>query len=80
MENLSPEKLRQLRDKIVTMPDLAPQPGEITLHGSVLVLLQFDVCEVIRLDNLQELIDARTIQPPNPKQPAPATFATKDRP
>jgi hypothetical protein len=57
-------------DKIVSMPDLAPQPREITLHGSVLVLLQFDVCEAIRLDNLPELIRARTVEPPNLEQPA----------
>jgi hypothetical protein len=59
------------RDKIVSMPDLDPQLGEVTLHGSVLVLLQFDVCEAIRLDNLHELIRARTVKPPSPKQPAP---------
>jgi hypothetical protein len=59
------------RDKIVSMPDLGPQLGEVTLHGSVLVLLQFDVCEAIRLDNLHELIRARTVKPPSPKQPAP---------
>jgi hypothetical protein len=53
------------------MPDLASQSGEVTLHGSVLVLLQFDVCEAIRLDNLQELIRARTIEPPSLKQSAP---------
>jgi hypothetical protein len=56
----------KLHDKIVVMPDSAPQPGEVTLHGSVLVLLQFDVCESIRLDNLQELIRARTVEPPKP--------------
>jgi len=28
----------------------------------VLVLLQFDVCETIRLDRLQELIRARTVE------------------
>ena len=60
-----------LHDKIVVMPDHAPQAGEVTLHGSVLVLLQFDVCESIRLDNLQELIRARTVEPPKLKQPAP---------
>ena len=53
------------------MPDLAPQLGEVTLRGSVLVLLQFDVCEAIRLDALQELIRARTVQLPRLNQPAP---------
>jgi hypothetical protein len=53
------------------MPDPAPKLGEVTLQGSVLVLLQFDVCEAIRLDNLQELIRARTVEPPSLKQSAP---------
>ena len=60
-----------LHDKIVVMADHAPQAGEVTLHGSVLVLLQFDVCESIRLDNLQELVRARAVEPPKLKQPAP---------
>jgi hypothetical protein len=41
------------------------------LRGAVLVLLQFDVCEAIRLDQLQELIRARTVEPPSLKHPAP---------
>jgi len=32
------------------------------LHGSVLVLLQFDVCEAIRLDRLQENLGALKVQ------------------
>ena len=63
--------LRDARYKIVLMPDIASQAGEVALHGSVLVLLQFDVCEAIRLDNLQEMIRARTVEPPSLKQPAP---------
>jgi len=51
------------------MPDTANP--ETTLRGSVLVLLQFDVAEAIRLDRLQELIRARTVQQPNLKHPAP---------
>jgi len=47
------------------------QSDETILRGSVLVLLQFDVCEAIRLDLLQELIRARPVQPPSPKHPAP---------
>jgi hypothetical protein len=53
------------------MPDLAPPFAETTLRGSVLVLLQFDVAEAIRLDRLQELIRARTVQQPSLKHPAP---------
>src|SRR5438874_1620806 len=52
------------------MPDLASQFAEVTLHGSVLVLLQFDVCEAIRLDRLRELILASTVESPNLKHPA----------
>jgi hypothetical protein len=54
------------------MPDTASPSAETTLlGGSVLVLLQFDVAEAIRLDRLQELIRARTVQQPNLKHPAP---------
>jgi len=53
------------------MPDAGTQPAETMLRGSVMVLLQFDVCEAIRLDRLQELIRARTVQQPSMKHPAP---------
>jgi len=53
------------------MPDPEPQSGEPILRGSVMVLLQFDVCEEIQLDKLQELIRARTVQQPSMKHPAP---------
>ena len=63
------------------MPDLAAQSAvnatpestlpELTLQGSVLVLLQFDVCEAIRLDRLREILSARTVAQPQPRQPAP---------
>jgi len=53
--------------------DAAPavQPSA-TLSGSVLVLIQFDVCEQILLDRLQQIITSRTIQQPNLKHAAPA--------
>ncbi len=53
--------------------DVAPvvQPGTI-FTGSVLVLIQFDVCEEIRLDRLQQIISSRTVQQPNLKHAAPA--------
>jgi len=53
------------------MPDSGISSDETTLRGSVLVLLQFDVCEAIRLDRLQEIISARTVQPPPLKHAAP---------
>jgi hypothetical protein len=44
--------------------------AEASLHGSVLVLIQFDVCEEIRLDQLREIFGARTLEP-SFKHPAP---------
>jgi len=41
------------------------------LQGSVLVLIQFDVCEEIRLDQLRQIFGARTLQQPSFKHPAP---------
>jgi hypothetical protein len=45
--------------------------GDAVLRGSVLVLIQFDVCEEIRLDKLREIFGARTLQQPTLKHPAP---------
>ncbi|MBV8672027.1 MAG: hypothetical protein JOZ33_01215 [Acidobacteriaceae bacterium] len=60
------------------MPDLASKPAEIaseiTLHGSVLVLLQFDVCEAIKLDRLRELLGAGTVEPPPMKHPGAVRY------
>src|SRR3984885_7720735 len=62
------------------MPDESGmQSAETVLHGSVLVLLQFDVCEAIRLDRLQELIRAPTVEQPSLKHPAPG-YARYQRP
>jgi hypothetical protein len=41
------------------------------LHGSVLVLIQFDVCEEIRLDQLRGIFGARTLEQPKLKHAAP---------
>jgi hypothetical protein len=51
---------------------LAPAAVDQALHGSVLVLIQFDVCEEIRLDQLREIFGARTLQQPSFKHSAPA--------
>jgi hypothetical protein len=50
-----------------------------TLSGSVLVLIQFDVCEELRLDLLQQIISARTVQQPSMKHSAPA-YVRYERP
>jgi hypothetical protein len=43
---------------------------DTSLHGSVLVLIQFDVCEEIRLDELRQLLGARKLEATF-KHPAP---------
>ena len=50
----------------------AATPAAASLSGSVLVLIQFDVCEEIRLDRLQQAADARTVQQPKIKHSVPA--------
>jgi len=49
----------------------ASQVGDTPLHGSVLVLIQFDVCEEIRLDQLRQIFGARTLEQPSLKHPTP---------
>ena len=44
--------------------------GETSLQGSVLVLIQFDVAEEIRLDELRKIFGARTAEA-SFKHPAP---------
>jgi hypothetical protein len=53
------------------MPAPAVQSADLTLQGSVLVLLQFDVCEEIRLDQLRQIITVSTVEQPILKHPAP---------
>src|ERR1700691_3957907 len=49
------------------------------LQGSVLVLIQFDVCEEIRLDQLRQIFGARTLEHPSLKHPAPG-YVRYERP
>jgi len=60
------------------MPDANPSPAA-PLSGSVLVLIQFDVCEELRLDQLQQAVSARTLQQPSMKHAAP-TYVRYERP
>jgi hypothetical protein len=41
------------------------------LQGAILVLIQFDVCEEIKLDQLRQIFKARTVAHPSMKHPAP---------
>jgi hypothetical protein len=43
-----------------------------TVSGSMLILIQFDVCEELRLDQLQQSVNARTQPQPSMKHAAPA--------
>jgi hypothetical protein len=56
------------------MTDTVAPVSEITLHGAVLVLLQFDVCEAIRLDRLRELLRAGTVEPIAAKHPGSVRY------
>jgi hypothetical protein len=47
-------------------------PSTASLGGFVLVLIQFDVCEELRLDVLQQAVSARTVEKPSIKQPTPS--------
>jgi hypothetical protein len=47
-------------------------PVETVLSGSLLVLMQFDVCEEIRLDQLRQIFGARTMEQPSFKHPTPS--------
>jgi hypothetical protein len=46
--------------------------ADTSVQGSVLVLIQFDVCEEIRLDRLQQIFGARKLEHPRLKHPAPS--------
>jgi hypothetical protein len=57
----------------LTLADARLTTGsDAALTGSVLVLIQFDICEEIKLDRLREIFGARTVQQPAFKHPAPS--------
>jgi hypothetical protein len=63
-------------ESAITVVDTATQirmapPADISLRGSVLVLIQFDVCEEIHLDQLRRIFGARVLEQPSLKHPAP---------
>ena len=57
------------------------RPGsvETTIHGSVLVLIQFDVCEEIKLDELRQIFGARTLEHPASNTLPQVMFAISGR-
>lgn len=54
------------------MPEQVPTSEAPALVGSVLVLIQFDVCEELRLDKLQQAVNSRTLAQPSMKHTAPS--------
>ena len=48
---------KRLELRCRTMTTTIATPAQTTLSGSVLVLIQFDVCEEIRLDQLQQAVE-----------------------
>jgi len=65
-------------ENILTLPEvgLKAEPGaEAALRGSVLVLIQFDVCEEIRLDQLRHA----HLSNPASSIPLRDTFGTSGR-
>ena len=70
----------QEQNRIVSKPSQVGQAADKSLHGSVLVLIQFDVCEEIRLDKLRDIFGAQTVQAPSFKHPAPGYVRYKRPP
>jgi hypothetical protein len=71
-----------LDSEILTLPESTSATASRTeqaLRGSVLVLIQFDVCEEIRLDQLRQIVGARTQEQPSFKHPAPG-YVRYERP
>jgi hypothetical protein len=65
--------------QVSSIPNLEPVAPAARLIGSVRVLIQFDICEEIRLDQLQQIINSRTVQKPNLKHAGPA-YVRYERP
>jgi hypothetical protein len=61
------------------MASPSPSASVPPLRGFVLVMIQFDVCEEIRLDKLRPTVSARTLRQPSTKQAAPA-YVRYERP
>jgi hypothetical protein len=55
------------------------QVADASVQGSVLVLIQFDVCEEIRLERLHQIFGARKLEHPPLKHPAPG-YVRYERP
>jgi hypothetical protein len=65
----------------IQAPKVSPlsAPVDAALQGAVLVLIQFDICEEIRLDELRRIFGVRTVQAPSFKHPTPG-YVRYERP
>lgn len=73
-----PENTLTLSETLVQEASLSA--SENALQGSVLVLIQFDICEEIHLDQLRQIFGARTQEQPAFKHPAPGYVRYKRPP
>ncbi|MEO8727544.1 MAG: hypothetical protein ABI383_15640 [Acidobacteriaceae bacterium] len=71
---LRAQKLTEQEEYCPAMHDIVEQSAETMLHGSVLILLQFDACEAIRLDQRRNLIRVRNVKPSYRPIPQPSFF------
>ena len=58
-------------ERSLTFSPAIKTSSETSLSGAVLVLIQFDVCEEIKLDELSKIIGAPTLTQPSFKHPTP---------
>src|SRR5689334_6653188 len=70
-ESMSPDSSRASASHAESFTVANTPRSDVALRGSVLVLIQFDVAEEIRLDALRELLGVRTIRQPSLKQAVP---------
>jgi hypothetical protein len=68
-------------ESTIQAPRVSPLsiPTDAALQGGVLVLIQFDICEEIRLDELRRIFGARTVSAPSFKHPTPG-YVRYERP
>lgn len=64
---------------VLNVATTSPSPATAVLNGSVLVLIQFDVCEELRLDRLRNARGGAVQQQPAMKNAAPA-YVRYERP
>ncbi|HEY1263757.1 MAG TPA: hypothetical protein VGF06_09545 [Terriglobales bacterium] len=67
------------REQTIALLNQPAPPIHASVQGSVLVLIQFDVCEEIKLDKLSQIFGARKLEQPSFKHAAPG-YVRYERP